>query len=125
MSATLALAARGQVLYGSLTGNVTDQSGAVVAGAVIEALSLGTGVARTAATDARGVYAFSDLLPGAYDVSIQAPSFRTVVHKAVRVDSNAVRRVDAQLEVSAVAEAVEVTAQTAPLQTDRADVHVV
>jgi outer membrane receptor protein involved in Fe transport len=122
---TAALPAHGQILYGSLTGNVTDQSGGAVSGAAVEVLNVATGVSKSAKTDARGAYSFSDLLPGVYDVTIQGPSFRTVVHKGVRLDSNAVRRVDAQLELSTVTEIVEVTAQTAPLQTDRADVHVV
>jgi hypothetical protein len=113
-----------QVLYGTLTGNVTDTSGGGAAGAKVQALNVGTNVAKSATTDDRGVYLFSDLLPGVYDVTFETPGFKTLVQKGVRVDSNAVRRVDARLEVSGISETVEVVAVTAPLQTDRADIHV-
>ena len=53
-----------QVLYGSLTGNVTDPSGAAVPGATIEVLNVGTGVTRQGASDERGVYLFTLLQPG-------------------------------------------------------------
>jgi outer membrane receptor protein involved in Fe transport len=113
-----------QVLYGSLTGNVTDPSGAVLPGVTVSALNAGTKVAKEATTDVRGVYVFSDLLPGEYDVSFKIEGFNSVLNKGVRVDSNAVRRVDALLELSGVSETVEITASSAALQTDRADVHV-
>ena len=54
----------GQVLYGSLTGNITDPSNAVVPNAKIEALNVGTGTSKTASTDERGVYLFNDLQSG-------------------------------------------------------------
>ena len=110
--------------FRSLAGNVVDTTGAVVVGATVRALNVGTNVAREATTDARGSFLFSDLLPGVYDVTVEAQGFGTQAHKAVRVDSNTVRRVDTKLDVSAVAETIEITAAAAPLQTDRADVHV-
>ncbi len=121
---TILSAAYAQVLYGTLTGNVTDPQGGVVTSAKVQALNVGTNVTKTATTDARGAYVFTELQPGVYDVMIETPSFKTLVHRGVRVDSNAVRRVDAQLQLSGVTETVEVTAAAAPLQTDRADVHV-
>ena len=112
-----------QVLYGTLTGNVTDTSGGVAAGVKVQALNVGTNVAKSTTTDDRGAYKFSDLLPGVYDVTFETSGFKTLVQKDVRIDSNAVRRVDARLEVSGISETVEVTAASAPLQTDRGDVH--
>ena len=117
-------AALPQVLYGTLTGNVTDTSGGVAPGVKVQALNVGTNVAKSTTTDERGVYLFSDLLPGAYDVTFDTKGFKTLVQKDVRIVSNAVRRVDAKLEVSGVTEAVEVVAAPAVLQTDRADIHV-
>jgi hypothetical protein len=115
--------AQAQVLYGTITGNVTDQSGGAVAGAKVQALNVGTNVARNAATDSRGAYLFSDLQPGLYNVTIQAPSFQTVINKDVRVETNAVRRVNVQLPISGVNETIEVAGVAPLLQTDRADVH--
>ncbi len=116
--------ANAQVLYGTLTGNVTDQTNTPAVGAKVQALNVATNVVKATTTDERGVFAFSNLQPGVYDVTIEAPSFKTVIHKGVRADANTVRRVDAQLQVASVTETIEVTAAAAPLQTDRADLHV-
>jgi hypothetical protein len=117
-------AAHAQVLYGSITGNVADTTGAFLPGVSVQARNVGTGVAKTAVTDERGAYVFSDLLPGDYDVVFELSGFTRLSHKGARVDTNAVRRVDATLNVSAVSESVEVTAATQALQTDRADLHI-
>jgi carboxypeptidase family protein/TonB-dependent receptor-like protein len=112
-----------QVLYGSLTGNVTDQSGAVVANAKVEILNIGTNASKTIMTDDRGGYLVSDLQPGIYKVTISAPNFKTLEQTDVRVEANNVRRVDAEMQASGVSETVSVTAQSAELQTDRADLN--
>ena len=62
-----------QVLYGTLTGTVTDPTGAVVVGASVTALETQTGVSQTAETDSAGIYRFTALLPGTYKVTISAP----------------------------------------------------
>ncbi|MGA2262220.1 MAG: TonB-dependent receptor [Acidobacteriota bacterium] len=118
----LSAAAQAQILYGSLTGAVTDPSKATVPGASVEALNVGTGVAKQATTDERGVFLFTDLLPGIYRVTISAPSFSRVVTENVNVAANTVRRVDVQLQLAKTNEAITVEAGTATLQTDRADV---
>lgn len=125
MAATVAIVpAYAQVLYGTLTGNVTDESGAAIAHVQVRALNVATNVAKSGTTDARGAYQFNDLLPGSYEVTIENAGFKTIVQKGVRIDTNAVRRVDARLVLSGVSETVEVMAVQAPLQTDRADLHV-
>src|SRR5215472_388355 len=112
-----------QVLYGSVTGNVTDQNGAVVVGAKVEVLNVGTNISKTATTDERGGYQVSDLQPGIYKITISAASFKTVEQTDVRVEANTVRRVDMQLQAASVSETVTVSAQSEPLQTDRADLN--
>jgi outer membrane receptor protein involved in Fe transport len=121
MGSSLAYA---QILYGSMTGNVTDQSGGVVTGAKIEVVNTGTGVVKTATTDERGVYLFTDLQPGTYNVTIEAPSFQPVLRRDARVVTNSVLRVDAQLQVSTMTEVIEVSLSAPVLQTDRADIHI-
>src|SRR5262245_40769100 len=113
-----------QVLYGSLTGNVTDPSGAAVAGAKIEALNAGTGVSTSVVTDERGAYLFNNLLAGLYKVTITAQAFKALAQDNVRIEANTTRRLDAQLQVGNVTEVVQVTATTGALQTDRADVNI-
>jgi hypothetical protein len=120
---SIAPPASAQVLYGSLTGNVTDPSGAALPGARVEALNVNTGVARQDTTDQRGIYLFPELLPGIYKVTISATGFAAKETDNVRVDANTARRVDAQLAVAKQVQTVEVTGAPPPLQTDRADVH--
>lgn len=111
-----------QVLYGTLTGTVTDASGAALPAAKVEAVDIDTGIARQTTTDDRGNYVFTDLQAGTYKVTISAPSFRTVVQQGARLDANSVRRFDAQMQVSTVEQTLEVNAAAVALQTDRADV---
>jgi hypothetical protein len=120
---TLGLVAHGQVLYGSLTGNVTDPKGAAVLGVTVTAKHVGTGASRETTTDANGNYQLSSLQPGLYSVTFSYTSFKTLIQENVTVDANATRRVDASLEVADVKETVTITSEAAPLQTDRADVN--
>jgi Carboxypeptidase regulatory-like domain/TonB dependent receptor-like, beta-barrel len=112
-----------QVLYGTLTGNVTDASGAAIVGAKVEALNTATGVLRTATTDAAGAYRFDAVQPGPYKVTISASKFATSQTNNVEVVVNNIRRVDAQLKVASQSQEVTVTAEAPMLQTDKADVH--
>ena len=111
-----------QVLYGSLTGNVTDASGGAVPGASVEAVNIGTGIVKQSVADDRGSYQFTDLQTGTYRVTVSAPSFRTVVQENLTVNANTVVRLDTRLEISQVAETVTVSASAVSLQTDRAEV---
>jgi hypothetical protein len=114
--------AKGQVLYGSLTGNITDASGAPLPAAKIEAANTGTGVATESVTDARGLYTINNLQPGVYRVTISAQGFTTLVQENVGVEANNTRRVDAQLDVAKVNQKLTVIAAVEALQTDRSDV---
>jgi len=112
-----------QVLYGSLTGNITDPTGAAVATVKVEALNVGTGVSKSASTDERGIYLFSDLQPGTYKVTIAASGFATRVQEGVIVTANNILRLDAELKLSQISESVTVDAAAVTLQTDRADIN--
>src|ERR1039458_733804 len=112
-----------QVLYGSLTGNVTDPSSAAVPGAKVTALNIDTGLSREATTDDRGAYQFANVQSGPYKVSVTAPSFQTTAQTDVRVNANEVRRVDFGLKIAQTSETVEVSTAAAILQTDKSDVH--
>ncbi|HWC77959.1 MAG TPA: carboxypeptidase-like regulatory domain-containing protein, partial [Blastocatellia bacterium] len=116
--------AAAQVLYGSLTGNVTDQASAAIVGARVEVITGSTGVSKTTTTDDRGSYTVSELQPGTYTVTITAGSFKTLEQKNVRVDANMVRRLDVQLQASGVSETISVTASSVTIQSDRADINI-
>jgi hypothetical protein len=118
----LAGAAKAQTLYGSLTGSITDASGAPVPGAKVVALNTGTGVAVEGVTDPRGDYSINDLQPGVYLVTITAAGFAKVIQENVGVEANNVRRADITLQVAKVSQTVTVKAAAEVLQTDRMDV---
>jgi hypothetical protein len=116
----------GQVLYGTLTGNVTDGTGAVVPGAKVEITGVDTGTKKILITDDRGVFVVNDLLPGVYKVTVAKDSFKTSVNERVVVSTNSVARFDTKLEVGDVAASVDVTSDNdTVLQTDRADINIV
>ena len=117
-------AAAGQILYGSLTGTITDQTGGALPGAKIDITNPSTGVVRSVVTDERGNYLVADLQPGTYDITIDLAGFRPVEHKGTVVVSNSRLRLDARLEISAVTDSVAVTASTPQLQTERADLQI-
>jgi hypothetical protein len=112
-----------QVLYGSLTGNVTDPSSAAVPSATVEAKNTGTGVTRTATTDERGAYLLTNLQVGTYQVTVRANSFRTVIEDNIGVNGNEVRRADFHLQIAQTTDTIEVSASAFALQTDKSDVH--
>jgi hypothetical protein len=111
-----------QTLYGSLVGNVTDPSGASVPGAAVIVTNPLIGFTRETTTNERGTFLLSDLQPGAYDIKITATSFAVVMNSGVNISAGVVVRVDAHLQLSTAAEAITVSATSATLQTDRADV---
>lgn len=114
--------ASAQILYGSLTGNVTDASQAVVVGATVTITNQRTGAARTATTNEAGSYAFVNVDPGEYKVEISMQGFRQYAVNDVAVSINAVARVDAALQLGAVTESIEVSGAALALQTDRSDI---
>ena len=116
-------AANGQVLYGSLTGNVADPKGAAVPGAKLDLVNVSTSAAKSTTSDERGGYSFSDLQAGVYKLTISLTGFKTSIKDDIKVEANKIYRFDPQLEVGEVKETVVISAATdVPLQTDRGDV---
>ena len=118
----LPCAVHAQLLYGSLTGNVTDPTGAAIAAAKVEALNTGTGVHSETATDDHGLYRFSNIQAGPYTITVSAKSFATFVETSVQISNTEVRRVDVQLNISQTKSTVEVRADAVILQADKADI---
>lgn len=121
--ALLVRPAPAQVLFGSMVGNVTDSSGAGVPAAVVKVTEMQTNESRTAVTNEAGTYTISTVPAGTYQVEVSKTGFRAFLTSNILVNQNNVVRVDAQLEVGAQSEKIEVTAEAAALQTDRADIH--
>jgi hypothetical protein len=104
----------------SLGGRVTDAKDSSVAGAKVHLRKLSTGAERSAETNQSGEYIFALIPPGQYDIEISAEGFRTFRDVGFSVNVAAPARLDAQLEVGAVTERVEVVAQVSMLNTDSA-----
>ncbi|MDQ3253277.1 MAG: carboxypeptidase-like regulatory domain-containing protein, partial [Acidobacteriota bacterium] len=111
-----------QVLYGTVVGNVKDESGAVINGATITATNTETGLAREVTTNDNGDYTIQNVLPGNYDVKIVRTGFATFTTTAVPVTTNFVARVDAQMKVGGLSDVVTVASDATLLQTDSAEV---
>lgn len=113
---------RAQILYGTLVGNVTDGTGAVIPGAQVTITNEGTAVTREGEANAAGAYQFPTLSTGTYRVEVRSDGFSTFTTTGVAVGVNNVTRVDVELQIGEVTEVVEVSAAVAQLQTDRAEV---
>ena len=111
-----------QVLYGSLVGNITDDTGGALPGATVTITQTETGASHEAVTDNAGAYRFSTVQPGTYTITVKLTGFRTFTRERVPVTLNSVTRVDAPLQVGQLSENVTVAAESPVLQTDRAEV---
>jgi Carboxypeptidase regulatory-like domain len=98
-----------QGLYATVSGTVSDSSGAVIPGVTIKATAVDTGVVSTQLTNEAGVYNYRDLVPGKYTISASLPGFQTKTLTDVSLGQNGNYRYNFQLTVSSVATQVEVT----------------
>jgi outer membrane receptor protein involved in Fe transport len=106
-----------QTFRGSINGTVTDQSGAVVASAQVEATDSATGVAHTTITSSGGEFAFQDLPLGSYLVSATASGFQKVKIDKVPVTAGTIYTLPIKLSVAQTATTIEVNAAALTLDT--------
>jgi hypothetical protein len=107
-----------QFTEGSIDGNVTDSTGAVIAGAAVQVANVQTAASTETRTDSTGFYRALHLAPGTYRVTVSAPGFKKTVLQNVAVNVNAVTRTDATLQVGPLQESVEVTGAPALVETE-------
>lgn len=105
-----------QSVYGTIAGTVTDTSGAVIGDASLTLTNLDTGEARKIQTDSSGNYTLANILPGRYKLETEKAGFKKFVREPIVVQIESGLRVDVALEIGAVNQTVEVTAQAALLQ---------
>jgi hypothetical protein len=104
-------------ITGSISGVVTDPSGAVVPGAKVTATAMSTNVLATTVTDAKGFYAFPALSVDQYTVSVAQPGFSQFLMSAITINANSAVRVDIKLTIGRVASAVEVKSDALQVET--------
>src|SRR5436305_13689999 len=112
----------GQAVYGSISGTVTDNNGAVVPNAAVTVTNVRKGTSYKTTTNDSGNYTVTHSIPDIYNVRVEAPNFNAADIKGLQVSVDTIVRADAQLAVGNVSQSVEVTAEAPQLQTERADV---
>ncbi|MFB3920557.1 MAG: carboxypeptidase regulatory-like domain-containing protein [Terriglobia bacterium] len=109
-----------QVTSGSLTGVVSDPSGAVIPGAKVGLKDESKGYDYPATTDSVGRYLFTNLLPSTYSLTVEAGGFKTYRRKDIVIAVGTRLSADVMLEIGATAQSVEVTGAVAALSTQDA-----
>jgi hypothetical protein len=104
----------------SLTGIVSDQSGATVPGATVTATNQATNVEYTAVSNQAGNYTVTSLPVGTYIVKAELSSFKTAATKPIQLEARQIARIDFKLELGALQETVEVSSDAQVLQTESA-----
>src|SRR5436190_12554807 len=114
-SAALVLAAASflfsQETRGTISGSVTDATGAAIAKAKITVTGKETGVQTSATSEASGAYNIPFLPLGEYQISAEAPGFKKYVRPGIALSTGAHPVIDIHMEVGAVTESVEVHAE--------------
>ena len=107
---------------GTLTGTVSDPSGAVIPGVAIEAKNVQTGATYQAGSSETGNYTLAQLPAGTYELSATLPGFKKFVREGIIVSVATVLRIDVTLEVGAAGESVTVEAGSPLLKTESGEV---
>ncbi len=105
-------------IAGSISGIVTDSSGAVVAGAKVIATDTQTGVQTTVTTDAKGFYSLPALPVGTYDLQVNQIGFKAYTETGLVINANSALRVDATLSVGTINEKIEVRTDAVHVETE-------
>ena len=113
-----ALPAAAQFDRGQISGTVKDSQGGVVPGVTVTATNLDTQLTRTTVTDSSGYFTVPNLPGGKYDVSAELQGFKKALRQNVTLDAAGAQTLNFALETGAITEAVTVTAEATPLQTD-------
>jgi len=100
--------------FGTISGNVTDPSGAGVPGVNVTATETGTGFARSIISDAAGHYVIPNLRPSQYSLTVEAQGFNKAIQTGITLLANQAATVNFRLQLGTAVEAVTVTG-AAPL----------
>src|SRR5258708_33201320 len=115
--AFLAAPVRAQLAGANLSGVVSDESGAAVAGATVTIRNTATGGVREVRTNTDGIYAAPNLAPGTYDVAVTAPGFGQMTQKGLALNVGGEQSLDFKIKIGQLAQEVQVNASTAAVET--------
>jgi len=111
-----------QDVTATITGTVTDPSGAAVVGATITAKSVERGTSFRAVSNDSGIYRITQLPVGNYDLRVEQTGFQTSVYPAFTLVLNQAARIDVVLKVGQVSETIEVSGSAPILKTEATQV---
>jgi len=111
----------GQAEQGTITGVVTDDTGAAVPGAKLTARELATQTVSNTTTNGRGYYTLPYLAPGTYEVSAEATGFSNTVISGIHLTVNLTTSVNIALKVGVVAQRVTVQANAIQLESENSE----
>ncbi|HKV38970.1 MAG TPA: TonB-dependent receptor [Blastocatellia bacterium] len=114
--------ANAQVQTATISGTVTDSSGAVIPGATIQVKNAATGIIQTATADDQGRYRMADLPVGNYEVQASLAGFQTVLRQGIILTVGSQPVVDFSLPVGNTTESVTIVSQVSPVETQTSSV---
>jgi Carboxypeptidase regulatory-like domain/TonB dependent receptor/TonB-dependent Receptor Plug Domain len=103
--------ARAQVAGATLSGTVTDQSGAVLPQASVSAKNIATSITRSSTASAAGFYSVPNLLPGVYDVTVTAQGFSTEIKTGINLTVGEQQVLDFTLQIGKTSQTVVVSTE--------------
>jgi len=113
LSANLASAG----ITGSISGTVSDPSGAVMAGVTVTVTSLSTNVRSTTVTDSKGFYSFPALNVDHYTVAVNQAGFKNFLESGVEINANSALLIDIKLQVGQITNTINVESNTLQIET--------
>jgi hypothetical protein len=120
LALSLSMAAFGQEFRGTISGAVTDASGASIAGAKVTATEVRTGAKTQTVSESTGQYTLPFLAPGQYQINAQMQGFKEYVRKDLALGAGDHPVIDIRLDIGDTTTSVEVTADVPLINTDNA-----
>src|ERR1700694_5421951 len=114
--------AQAQSTLGTITGLITDSSGAVIPNAVVVVTNTATGAKAQTISSSTGNYVVPNLPVGPYEVGVAISGFKAWARSGINLSSNDNLRIDVALEVGQTTERVNVSAEAPPLKTQATDI---
>ena len=102
----------------TLVGTVTDNTGAIVPGAIVKIVNTETQFVYNGQTSPEGAYYVPNLIPGTYRLTLEASGFKRYIREGIILRTSEQPRIDVKLEVGAVTESIQVDASAPLLETE-------
>lgn len=107
-----------QTAQGTISGTVTDVTGAAIPGVAVRITNVETEVSSATSTNSEGIYRAPYLNPGMYRINFEGQGFKKLTRSNIQVRSSEIIRVDTVLEVGSLVESIEVSASASLLETE-------